>query len=69
MVPGAKELPRQLQGDYDSHKDSTEKYLHSVRELKIVILDKKQIMDATIASFETEIQSFEAKVKDLEGKK
>ena len=46
-----------------------EKYLHSVRELKIEILGKIQIVDAEIVSFEAEIQSFEAKIKDLDGKK
>ena len=46
-----------------------EKYLNSVRELKIAILDKIQIVDATIASYRTEISSIETKIKDLEGKK
>ncbi len=43
--------------------------MNSVRELKITILDKIQIIDATIASIKTEIESFETKIKDLEGKK
>ncbi len=58
-----------LKAEYDKHKNCMEKYLISVRELKIAILDKIQIFDASIASFETEISAFETKIKDLEGKK
>ena len=69
MVAGAKDLPGQLKMEYDKHKDCMEKYLHSVRELKIEILGKMQIFDAEIVSFKAEIQVFEAKIKDLDGKK
>ena len=55
--------------EYDKHKDCMEKYLHSVRELKIEILGKMQIVDAEIVSFKAEIQFLEAKIKDLDGKK
>ena len=58
-----------LKVEYDRHKDCMEKFLSSVRELKIAILDKIQIVDAAIASYKTEIESFETKIKDLEGKK
>ncbi len=40
-----------LKVEYFKHKDCMEKYLNSVRELKIAILDKIQIVDASIASF------------------
>ena len=54
--------------EYDRHKDCMEKFLNSVRELKIAILEKIQMADATIASIKTEIEYFETKIKDLEGK-
>ena len=62
-------MAKQLKVEYGKHKDCMEKYLNSVRELKIAILDKIQIADATIASYRTEISSIETKIKDLEGKK
>jgi hypothetical protein len=37
--------------EYAKHKDCMEKYLNSVRELKIEIFDKIQIVDAAIASY------------------
>ena len=65
----AKDLAEQLKAEYGKDKDCMGKYLNYVRELKIAILDKIQIVDATIASIKTEIESFETKIKDLEGKK
>ncbi len=53
-----KDLPGQLKVEYEKHKDCMEKYLNSVRKLKIVIFDKIQSVDATIKSFETEISYF-----------
>ncbi len=57
-----------LKVEYDRHKDCMEKFLNSVRELKIAILEKIQMADATIASIKTEIEYFETKIKDLKGK-
>ena len=62
-------MAKQLKVEYGKHKDCMEKYLNSVRELKIAILDKIQIVDATAASIKTEIESLETKIKDLEDKK
>ena len=50
-------MAEKLKVEYGKHKDCMEKYLNSVRELKIAILDKIQIVDATIASYITEISS------------
>ncbi len=58
-----------LKAENFKHKDCMLKYLNSVRELKIAILDKIQIVDATIASYNSEISSIKTKIKDLEGKK
>ncbi len=41
-------MAEQLKAEYSRHKHCMEKYLNSVRELKIVIFDKIQIVDATI---------------------
>ncbi len=51
MVEGVKDLAVKLKVEYDKHKDCMEKYLNSVRELKIAILDKIQVFSASIASF------------------
>jgi hypothetical protein len=61
-------LAVKLKVEYDRHKDCMEKFLNSVRELKIAILEKIQMADATIASIKTEIEYFETKIKDLKGK-
>ncbi len=55
MVEGVKDLAVKLKVEYDKHKDCMEKYLNSVRELKIAIFDKIQTVDATIESIKTEI--------------
>jgi len=51
LVEGAKDLAVKLKVEYDRHKHCMEKYLNSVRELKIAILDKIQIISGSIASF------------------
>lgn len=45
------------------------KYLRSVKEIKIAVLDKIKSIDATIASIKTEIQFFQDKIEDLKSKK
>jgi hypothetical protein len=55
LVEGVKDLAAKLKVEYDKHKDCMEKYFNSVRELKIVNLEKIQIFDATIASYNSEI--------------
>jgi hypothetical protein len=58
-------LPVKLKVEYNRHKDCMEKFLNSVRELKITILEKIHIVDATMTSIKTEIEYFETKIKDL----
>ncbi len=44
-------MAEKLKVEYAKYKDYMEKYLNSVRELKIVILDKIQIVNKSILSF------------------
>jgi hypothetical protein len=44
--------------EYEKHKNCMAKYLHSVKEIKIAVLDKIKSIDETIASIKTEIQVF-----------